>query len=105
MKLAANKHGEICFKAATAARGYYKRPDATADLIDSEGWLHSGKYKGVYFRSFTIIRREAKALPQIGFRLIITGSEQCGNIIYLLVIPNVALVCARQQHYSLIKKP
>lgn len=47
-KLGHGKCGEICFKSASASRGYYKRPEATADLIDSEGWFHSGTDENVY---------------------------------------------------------
>ncbi|SPT56675.1 AMP-dependent synthetase/ligase [Actinomadura madurae] len=40
LKLAAD--GEILVRGATCTPGYLHRPDATADLIDADGWVHTG---------------------------------------------------------------
>ncbi|GLH08815.1 Luciferin 4-monooxygenase [Gryllus bimaculatus] len=37
-----NTEGEICFKGPNVFKGYYRNPEATATVIDSEGWMHSG---------------------------------------------------------------
>ena len=34
--------GEVCCRGYSLMRGYYNMPEATAQTIDSEGWLHSG---------------------------------------------------------------
>lgn len=34
--------GELCCRGYNVMKGYYKNSKATADAIDSEGWLHSG---------------------------------------------------------------
>lgn len=35
-------NGELCCKGPNVMKGYYNRPEETAQVIDSEGWLHSG---------------------------------------------------------------
>ncbi len=37
-----NQQGELCARGHVVMLGYYKNPEATAQAIDSEGWLHTG---------------------------------------------------------------
>ncbi|GMR38065.1 hypothetical protein PMAYCL1PPCAC_08260, partial [Pristionchus mayeri] len=34
--------GEVCVRSPTLMMGYLNRPEATADSIDKDGWLHTG---------------------------------------------------------------
>ena len=34
--------GEICFRGYHIMKGYYGDPEATAEAVDAQGWLHSG---------------------------------------------------------------
>ena len=40
--LPAGTQGEIVTRSACVMKGYYKMPDATANTIDQDGWLHTG---------------------------------------------------------------
>ena len=41
-ELPAGEKGEILVRGAGLMRGYYKDPERTAQMIDAEGWLHTG---------------------------------------------------------------
>lgn len=40
--LAAGERGEICLRGPNIMKGYWNRPEATAEAIDTQGWFHSG---------------------------------------------------------------
>ncbi|MCO1335807.1 AMP-binding protein [Microbulbifer sp. OS29] len=37
-----NSPGELCVRGPQVMKGYWQRPEATADTIDAEGWLNTG---------------------------------------------------------------
>ncbi|MCD4687876.1 MAG: AMP-binding protein [Desulfuromonadaceae bacterium] len=40
--LSSDQQGELCTRGYLVMRGYYRMPKETAQVIDSEGWLHTG---------------------------------------------------------------
>ncbi|MEN4936675.1 long-chain fatty acid--CoA ligase [Stenotrophomonas sp. TWI1151] len=40
--LAAGEVGELCIKGPQVMKGYWQRPEDTAQAVDTEGWLHTG---------------------------------------------------------------
>ncbi len=41
-RVPAGSQGELCCRSAMVMKGYYNMPEATAEAIDAEGWLHTG---------------------------------------------------------------
>jgi len=42
VQLKLSNQGEICVKGPNVMAGYYQNPQATAEVIDPEGWFHTG---------------------------------------------------------------
>jgi fatty-acyl-CoA synthase len=63
-----NKEGEICARGFGIMQGYYKMEEATKEVIDAEGWLHTGDLGHVIADGCLIIGGRLK-------ELIIRGGE------------------------------
>lgn len=42
LEVAVADDGELLFRGGSVCAGYHRQPDATAELIDDDGWMHSG---------------------------------------------------------------
>lgn len=58
----ANVPGEICVRGQNVMTGYYKNPDATEAVIDSEGWLHTGDMGTISHDGTIFIRGRYKTM-------------------------------------------
>lgn len=89
--LGSNKVGEMCFKGALIMKGYLGNEKATREVIDKDGWLHTGDL-GYYDEDmqFFIVDRLKELIKYKGFQvapaeleaLILTNSKvkDCGVI-------------------------
>jgi len=53
-------NGEICVKGPMLMKGYYKNPEATSAIIDTDGWLHTGDIGYQDERGFVYLTGRAK---------------------------------------------
>jgi long-chain acyl-CoA synthetase len=54
--------GEIILRGENVMVGYYKNPEATAEIIDSEGWMHTGDLGLIDKDGFIFIKGRSKSL-------------------------------------------
>jgi len=62
--------GELCIKGPQVMRGYWRRPKETAEVIDAEGWLHTGDMARMDERGFFyIVDRKKDMILVSGFNV------------------------------------
>jgi long-chain acyl-CoA synthetase len=62
--------GELCIKGPQVMRGYWNRPEETANVVDAEGWLHTGDMARMDERGFFyIVDRKKDMILVSGFNV------------------------------------
>ncbi|NUS59524.1 MAG: long-chain fatty acid--CoA ligase [Lysobacter sp.] len=62
--------GELCIKGPQVMKGYWNRPDETANVLDAEGWLHTGDMAKMDEKGFfTIVDRKKDMILVSGFNV------------------------------------
>ena len=62
VELKVSDEGEICVRGDIVMQEYWRKPDTTAETVDSEGWLHSGDVGHVDDQGFVHITDRIKEL-------------------------------------------
>ena len=71
--LGVGETGEVCISGPILMAGYWKKPEATADAIDADGWLHTGDIGHVDEEGFLFITDRKKDM-------IIRGGENIYSV-------------------------
>lgn len=62
--------GELCIKGPQVMKGYWQRPDETANVIDADGWLHTGDMAKMDEKGFfSIVDRKKDMILVSGFNV------------------------------------
>ncbi|KAF8370795.1 hypothetical protein PRIPAC_77224 [Pristionchus pacificus] len=61
------ERGEVCVRGAPQTIGYLNKPEATRELIDADGWIHSGDIGYVDERGFVYIVDRLKDLIKVNY--------------------------------------
>ena len=62
--------GELCIRGPQVMRGYWQRPEETANVIDGEGWLHTGDMARMDAKGFFyIVDRKKDMILVSGFNV------------------------------------
>ena len=65
-----SQEGEICIRGPQVMKGYFENEAATADMIDSDGWLHTGDVGYFNEQGFLFITDRCKELIKFkGFQV------------------------------------
>lgn len=92
--------GEICMRGRHVFKGYLKNPEATADSLDSDGWLHSGDLGAIDDAGFVRITGRKKEL------IITAGGENIspnyieGKMKAIPAISQFVVIGDRRKHLS-----
>ena len=69
-EVAAGEVGELCVKGPQVMSGYWQLPEATAEMIDSEGWLHTGDIAEIQSNGYLkIVDRKKDMIIVSGFNV------------------------------------
>ncbi len=69
-ELATGERGELCVRGPQVMKGYWRRPEATAEVLDADGWLRTGDIATIDDQGFVYIVDRMKDMIDVsGFNV------------------------------------
>src|SRR5699024_4708242 len=62
--------GELAVRGATVTRGYYKKPEETAEAIDKDGWLRTGDVGKIDENGYLQVLGRSKEMYKVSGELV-----------------------------------
>lgn len=92
------QEGELVCRGPVISRGYYKKPQETAEVIDKDGWLKTGDLAIIHEAGYIELTGRSKELYRIGGENVapkdveeVISSHPKVNQVYVVGIPDVKL--------------
>jgi long-chain acyl-CoA synthetase len=77
LPIGGEQQGELCIRGPQVMKGYWNRPEETADTIDGDGWLHTGDIcKTDADGYFFIVDRKKDMIIASGFKVLPRDVEE-----------------------------
>ena len=101
--------GEVLMRGRTVFKGYYRNPEATAEIVDADGWLHSGdigewvnvdapgKGGGAPLREIRIVDRKKDIMITSGGKNI--APSEVENLLKFSPFIREAVVIGERRHF------
>jgi len=90
--------GEICVKGDVVMLGYYKNPEATAEVLDSDGWFRTGDYGMINEHGQLIITGRKKNIIVLSNGKNIYPEEIENYIMNIPYIKEVVVYAPKNEH-------
>jgi long-chain acyl-CoA synthetase len=89
--------GEVLMRGRTVFKGYYRNPQATAEVIDAEGWLHSGDIGEWVNGEIRIVDRKKDIMITSGGKNI--APSEVENLLKFSPFIREAVVIGERRHF------
>jgi long-chain acyl-CoA synthetase len=90
--------GEILCKGPNVMKGYFKKPELTAEVIDAEGWYHTGDVGSMDDEGFITITGRKKAIFKTSSGIWVSP-ESIENTLRRSPFINQVLICGKDKNY------
>lgn len=102
-ELEAGKQGEVWIRGPQVMKGYLNRPEATAEILDDDGWLHTGDLGYADADgNFTIVDRLKELIKYKGFQ--VAPAELEALLLSHPAVADVAVVPSRDEDAGEVPK-
>ena len=89
--------GEVLMRGRTVFKGYYRNPQATAEIIDADGWLHSGDIGEWVNGEIRIVDRKKDIMITSGGKNI--APSEVENLLKFSPFIREAVVIGERRHF------